>query len=172
MPIEIPSGVEINLNDRVISVKGAKGSLERKLHKEINVEIGKENVTVNRLSDAHFHRSLHGLTRTLIYNMVKGVTEGFQKQLDIVGVGYRAALKGSDLEIQVGYSHPVKIEKVEGVDFEVPVPNKIIVKGIDKEAVGEVSAKIRSVRPPEPYKGKGIKYSDEKIRRKVGKAGK
>lgn len=173
MPVNVPGGVEVAIEEgNVVKVKGPKGSLERTLHPEVKI-IKKDNVIrVERLSEMNFHRSLHGLTRTLISNMVQGVSDGFAKDLEIHGVGYRAIKKGSDLELHVGYSHPVTIKKVEGIEFEVPSPTKITVKGIDKHLVGQISADIRSVRKPEPYKGKGIRYTGEHVRRKVGKTGK
>ena len=163
MPIAIPSGV---------TVKGPKGQLIRTMHKDMNIAIENNHVVVSRPSDVKEHRALHGLTRALLNNMVKGVTEGYQKTLELVGVGYRASLQGKKLVMSLGYSHPVEVEPVEGVTFETPAPNKVIVKGIDKEIVGAVAADIRTWRMPEPYKGKGIKYENEVIRRKEGKTGK
>lgn len=171
-PVVIPSGVEVGLTGNRITVQGPKGTLSRDLHPQMQIAVGDGRVVVTRPSDAGPHRALHGLTRTLVQNMVTGVASGFQKQLDLVGVGYRASKSGSKLVLTVGYSHPVEFAPPEGIEFEVPNPTMILVKGADKEAVGQISAKIRAVRPPEPYKGKGIKYAGERIRRKVGKTGK
>ena len=172
MPVVIPSGVKIELEGNHIVVEGPKGKLERDIHPEIDVVIEGDVLTVSRPSDDKDHRALHGLTRALINNMVIGVTAGFKKDLEIVGVGYRAAKQGNNLVLTVGYSHPVEMEPGEGITVEVPTPNRISILGIDKEKVGAFAANVRAVRPPEPYKGKGIKYSDEHIRRKVGKTGK
>lgn len=171
-PVTIPQGVQVELNGHVIAVKGPKGQLTRELRSEIDVVIENNEVIVTRSSDDKLRRSLHGLTRTLISNMVEGVTKGFEKSLDIVGVGYRAQKQGTKLVLQMGYSHPVEMEAANGIEFDVPAPNKVIVKGIDKEVVGQVAANIRKVRKPEPYKGKGIRYTNEVVRRKVGKTGK
>ncbi|MCK8489704.1 50S ribosomal protein L6 [Paenibacillus sp. MBLB2552] len=171
-PITVPSGVDITLDNSVITVKGPKGTLTRELHKDIKVSVESNVITVERPSDNKLHRSLHGTTRSVVSNMVNGVTEGFSKSLELVGVGYRASLSGNKLVLNVGYSHPVEITPEAGIEFEVPSNTKIIVKGINKERVGEYAAKIRSVRAPEPYKGKGIKYEGERIIRKEGKAGK
>ncbi|SRR5690554_1774395 len=171
-PIQVPAGVEVKINGNVIEVKGPKGQLSREFHPEMNVELADGSIVVTRPSDEKQHRSLHGLTRTLIANMVKGVTEGFTRNLEIVGVGYRAAKQGSKLVLTVGYSHPVEIEPAPGIEIEVPTPTKISVKGIDKELVGQTAANIRDVRRPEPYLGKGIRYEGERVRRKAGKAGK
>lgn len=171
-PITVPSGVDVTLDNSVITVKGPKGTLTRELHKDIKVTVEGNVITVERPSDNKLHRSLHGTTRSVVNNMVSGVTEGFSKSLELVGVGYRASLSGKKLVLNVGYSHPVEITPEEGIEFEVPSNTKIIVKGINKERVGEYAAKIRSVREPEPYKGKGIKYEGERIIRKEGKAGK
>lgn len=170
-PITIPSGVEIKKEGNVVTVKGPKGTLSRELRPEINVEIEGNTVNVSRPSDEPMYRSLHGLTRTLIANMVEGVTNGFSKNLDLVGVGYRASLQGKKLVLAVGKSHPVEMEPWEGIEIEVPAPNKVTIKGIDKEKVGIFAADVRGQRPPEPYKGKGIKYDKEVIRRKEGKTG-
>lgn len=171
-PVDVPSGVEVKLVDNIITVKGPKGTLERKLHPEINVAIEGNSIVVTRLSDQKKHRALHGLTRALVNNMVEGVTKGFEKKLELVGVGYRATMQGSKLVLNVGYSHPVEMVPDTGLKVEVgPKQNLIIISGYDKEVVGQFAAKVRAVREPEPYKGKGIKYSDEKIRRKAGKAG-
>ncbi|HEY5586353.1 MAG TPA: 50S ribosomal protein L6 [Ruminiclostridium sp.] len=172
LPIAVPKGVDIKLDgNNVLIVKGLKGTLTTQFHKEMIIKVEDEQILVQRPSDSKMHKSLHGLTRTLVNNMVEGVTNGFQKALDINGVGYRALKQGSKLVLTLGYSHPVEMEDPEGITTEVPAPNKIIVKGIDKQAVGEVAAKIRAKRPPEPYKGKGIKYETEVIRRKEGKTG-
>ena len=173
MPITIPAGVKVDVTaDNVITVKGAKETLTRALHPEMKVEIEGDTITIVRPSDNKMHRSLHGLTRTLVNNMVIGVTDGFVKNLEINGVGYRAAMQGKTLNLTLGYSHPVNFEAEAGITIEVPAPNQIVVKGADKERVGAVAAKIRSFRAPEPYKGKGIKYAGEYIRRKEGKAAK
>ena len=172
-PIEIPGGVEVTVGEaNVVTVKGPRGTLTQPMHVDMRVFIEDGQLRVERPDDEGFHRSLHGLTRSLLANMVAGVTEGFQKQLQIVGVGYRAALKGKDLEVQAGYSHPVLVTVPEGIEFEVPTPTQIIVRGNDKQAVGEIAAKIRKIRKPEPYKGKGIRYSDERVLRKAGKSAK
>ncbi len=169
--IALPSGVTVTLDNRVITVKGPKGTLTRELHKDMKVNVAENEITVERPSDHKLHRSLHGTTRSVIANMVSGVTEGFTKSLDLVGVGYRANKTGEKLVLNVGYSHPVEITPENGIEFEVPANNKIHVKGIDKELVGAYAAKVRAVREPEPYKGKGIKYENERILRKEGKAG-
>lgn len=172
-PIEIPSGVDITLNDdNTVVVKGKNGVLTKSFHKDMIIKVEDGKVVVERPSDLKKHKSLHGLTRTLINNMVVGVTEGFQKALEIHGVGYRAQKQGKKLVLSLGYSNPVEMEEPEGITVEVPAPNQIIVKGIDKQAVGEFAAKIRSKRPPEVYKGKGVRYVNEVVRRKEGKTGK
>ena len=172
-PIEIPSGVDVDIaEDQVVTVKGPRGSLSTRVHPDMKVVRDDGSIRVERPSDEGPHRSLHGLTRTLIANMVEGVTKGYEKRLAIVGVGYRAAMKGKDLEIQVGYSHPVVVPAPEGIEFEVPTPTQIVVRGNDKQQVGEVAANIRKIRKPEPYKGKGVRYQGEVVRRKAGKAGK
>lgn len=172
-PVVIPAGVEVDLKEgNLITVKGPKGTLQRKLVDDMNIAVEAGQVVVTRPSDLKRHKSLHGLTRTLIYNMVVGVTEGYSKQLEINGTGYRAAKSGNKLNLTLGYSHPVEMEDPDGVTSTLEGNNKITVTGIDKEKVGQYAAEIRSKRPPEPYKGKGIKYSDEYIRRKAGKAGK
>lgn len=171
-PIAVPSGVSVTLDHTVITVKGPKGSLTRELHKDMKVSIEENVINIERPSDNKLHRSLHGTTRSVVNNMVSGVTEGFSKSLELVGVGYRASKSGDKIVLNVGYSHPVEITPESGIEFEVPSNTKIIVKGIDKERVGAYAAKIRSVREPEPYKGKGIKYEGERIIRKEGKAGK
>ncbi|BCV23130.1 50S ribosomal protein L6 [Moorella sp. Hama-1] len=170
-PVKIPAGVEVNIEGNTVTVKGPKGKLTRQFPEVITIAREGEELQVSRPSDAKPHRSLHGLSRALLQNMVDGVTRGFEKGLELVGVGYRAAKQGQKLVLTVGYSHPVEMLPGEGLEIEVPAPNKIIVKGIDKEAVGALAANIREVRPPEPYKGKGIKYEGEHIRRKVGKTG-
>ncbi|MCD5406134.1 MAG: 50S ribosomal protein L6 [Desulfotomaculum sp.] len=171
-PILVPQGVEVKIQDNLVQVKSAKGQLERKFHQNVLVKMQDNSIVVERLSESKLSKSLHGLTRTLISNMVEGVTQGFQKNLDLVGVGYRAQKKGNKLVLSVGHSHPVEIEAPAGIDIEVPAQNKIMVKGMDKELVGAIAANIRAVREPEPYKGKGIKYENEHIRRKAGKTGK
>ena len=171
LPVEIPAGVEVKLSGNTLTVKGPKGELVRELHPEMKIEVQDNAVVVTRPSDKKEHRSLHGLTRTLIANMVEGVTKGYQRNLEIVGVGYRAAKQGNKLVLTVGYSHPVEITPEDGLEIEVPAPTKIQVKGIDKEKVGQLAANIRKVRPPEPYLGKGIRYEGERIIRKAGKAG-
>jgi large subunit ribosomal protein L6 len=168
-PIPIPSGVDVKIAGSDVSVKGPNGSLSGSFSPEMEILQEEGNVLVKRPTDRGPHRELHGLTRTLIANMVEGVTKGFTRELEINGVGYRAQLKGKDLELLVGYSHPVIIQPATDTSFEVPKPTQIIVKGIDKQVVGQLAAKIRAIRPPEPYKGKGIKYVEEHIRRKVGK---
>ena len=172
MPIAIPAGVTVEIaENNKVTVKGPKGTLERVLPAEMEIKQEGEEILVNRPNDLKKMRSLHGLTRTLIHNMVIGVTEGYTKTLEVNGVGYRAAMQGKTLNLSLGYSHPVLYEAKEGVTIEVPAPNKIIVKGANKEDVGATAAKIREYRQPEPYKGKGIKYVDEHIRRKEGKTG-
>jgi large subunit ribosomal protein L6 len=171
-PIEVPGGVDVSIDGTHVSVKGPRGTLERSLHPEMKLVQEDGTIRVERPSDEAMHRSLHGLTRTLVANMVEGVTKGYEKRLEIVGVGYRASLRGQDLEIAAGFSHPVIVQRPEGVEFEVPQPTRITVRGNDKQAVGEIAAKIRKVRPPEPYKGKGIRYEGEHVRKKAGKAAK
>jgi large subunit ribosomal protein L6 len=176
-PITLPDGVEVGIEPEKVSVKGPKGELSEAVSREIGVEQrggageagGAGDIVVTRPTDRGEHRALHGLTRSLIANMVQGVTEGFEKQLAIQGVGYRAALRGKALELSVGFSHTVTVEAPEGIEFEVPQPTQIVVRGISKQQVGETAARIRKVRPPEPYKGKGIRYRDEYVARKVGK---
>ena len=168
-PIPIPTGVTVTVEPEVVRVAGPRGDLAERKSRSIEVKQEGDEVLVTRPTDRAEHRALHGLTRSLIANMVEGVTEGFEKRLEIQGVGYRAALKGKKLELALGYSHPVAIEAPEGIDFEVPQPTEIIIKGIDKQLVGQVAADIRKRRPPEPYKGKGIRYKDEQVLRKVGK---
>lgn len=169
--IAIPSGVDVKMDGQVVTVKGPKGTLTREFRPEIAIQVEENTISVTRPNDEPFYRSLHGLTRTLLANMVEGVSNGFSKNLDLVGVGYRAALQGTKLVLTVGKSHPVEMEPYEGITIEVPAPNKIIVKGIDKEQVGNFAADVRKQREPEPYKGKGIKYEKEVIRRKEGKTG-
>lgn len=170
-PIELPSGVEIDVEDQIVSVKGPKGALSQDVGPQMKVEIDDGVVTVQRTNDERATKALHGLYRALIQNMVIGVSDGYQKELEAVGVGYRASLKGKTLELLVGFSHPVTVDAPDGIEFEVPEPTRIIVRGTDKQLVGQVAADIRKVRPPEPYKGKGIRYVDEHVRRKAGKAG-
>src|SRR6476660_8973183 len=168
-PITVPSGVELTIEPDLVRVKGPKGELQERVSRDMKIEQGDGAITVSRPSDRRDHRALHGLTRSLVANMVQGVTDGFEKRLEIQGVGYRAALRGKALELSVGYSHAVTIEAPDGIEFEVPQPTQIIVRGPSKQAVGEVAARIRKVRPPEPYKGKGIRYDGEYVARKVGK---
>ena len=170
-PITLPSGVELAVEGARVKVKGPKGTLERTLDERITVSIDGDTVTLTRADDERDSRALHGLSRALVANMVTGVSEGYRKELQAVGVGYRANLQGRKLELQVGFSHPVLIEAPAGIDFEVPEPTRIVVSGIDKELVGQTAADIRRVRPPEPYKGKGIRYANEHVRRKAGKTG-
>jgi len=169
-PIPISGDIQVQLTGNRIAVKGPKGQLERMLHPDMIVEIGEGEIKINRPSEAKPHKSLHGLTRTLVANMVEGVANGFAKDLEIEGVEYRAELKGSALVLALGYSHPVRYQPAEGISIEVPDPKKIRVLGIDKQKVGQAAAEIRAFRPPEPYKGKGIRYAGEQIRRKAGKA--
>ncbi len=171
-PIEVPSGVEVSVDGSRVTVKGPRGTLEQSFHPEVRIVLDDGVVRVERASDDGFHRALHGLTRTLIANMVEGVTKGYEKRLEIVGVGYRAALKGEDLELAVGFSHIVPFPSPQGIEFEVPAPTRIVVRGNDKQLVGEVAANIRKIRKPEPYKGKGIRYEGEYVRKKAGKAAK
>ena len=172
-PIPLPSGVDVFIEPELVRVKGPRGELGERVTRELKVEQAEENgdrvVVVKRPTDRGEHRALHGLTRSLIANMVQGVTEGFEKRLDIQGVGYRAQLRGKDIELAVGFSHPVAVKAPEGIEFEVPAPTQIVVRGSSKQVVGEIAARIRKVRPPEPYKGKGIRYRDEYVARKVGK---
>ncbi len=171
MPIDVPAGVEIKLDGHIINVKGPKGELQRELHPDITVAVENNQILVTRPSDEKEHRSLHGLTRALVNNMVVGVTKGFEKKLELVGVGYRAAKQGNNLILTVGYSHPVEMDPGKDLNVEVPAPTRITVSGTDKEKVGAFAANVRAVREPEPYKGKGIKYEGEIIKRKAGKAG-
>jgi len=172
-PVGIPSGVDVDVADgNVVTVKGPRGSLTQTMHPDMRLVVDGGALLVERPDDEGFHRSLHGLTRSLVANMVEGVTNGFEKRLQIVGVGYRAAMKGGDLEIAAGYSHPVVVPQPDGIEFEVPTPTQIVVRGNDKQQVGEVAANIRKIRKPEPYKGKGIRYEGEYVRKKAGKAAK
>ncbi|EEG32154.1 ribosomal protein L6 [[Clostridium] methylpentosum DSM 5476] len=171
-PIQVPAGVDVKIDGNHIAVKGPKGTLERDFHKDMTVALADGVITVTRPSDKKEHRSLHGLTRSLINNMVVGVTDGFKKELEINGVGYRAAKQGKDLVMNLGYSHQVIMPEIDGITIEVPAQTKIIISGPDKQKVGQFAAEVREKRPPEPYKGKGIKYVDEYIQRKEGKAGK
>jgi large subunit ribosomal protein L6 len=168
-PIPVPSGVTIAIEPELVTVNGPKGELSERVARDIGVEQVGEEVVVTRPTDRGEHRALHGLTRTLVANMVKGVTDGFEKRLEIQGVGYRAALRGRDLELALGYSHPVSVKAPDGIEFEVPLPTRIIVRGASKQQVGEIAAYIRKQRKPEPYKGKGIRYEGEYVARKVGK---
>ena len=171
-PIAIPAGVEVKVNGNEVSVKGPKGQLVNTFHQDMAIAVEGNEIVVTRPSDVKEHRSLHGLTRTLIANMVEGVTNGFSKQLEVNGVGYRVQKQGKNLVMNLGFSHQVIIPEIDGITIDVPNPNQIIVSGADKQVVGQVAAEIREKRPPEPYKGKGIKYAGEHIRRKEGKAGK
>jgi large subunit ribosomal protein L6 len=171
-PIEIPTGVQVEVTGTRVTVTGPKGTLEQGVDRDMKVVVENGHVRVERPSDEREHKALHGLTRSLIANMVDGVTQGFEKRLEIHGVGYRAALRGSDLELQVGYSHPVTMVPPDGIEFEVPAPNRVVIRGIDKHLVGQVAANVRKVRKPEPYKGKGIRYEGEYVRKKSGKAAK
>lgn len=170
MPILIPGGLEVIREGDIMTVKGPKGILEEKIHPDMKTVIEDGIIRVERPSDNRFHRSLHGLTRTLIQNMIIGLTDGFEKQLEIVGVGYRAELKGKVVAFYLGYSHPIYLIPPEGISIELPAPTQVVIKGVQKALVGQVAAKIRSFRPPEPYKGKGIRYQNEYVRRKAGKA--
>jgi large subunit ribosomal protein L6 len=169
LPIEIPSGVDVQVGDGVVSVKGPKGELSQAVSRDLSFEREDSKLLVKRPTNRGEHRALHGLTRSLVFNMVQGVTEGFEKRLEIQGVGYRAQLRGNSIELALGFSHPVKVDAPAGIDFEVPAPTQIIVRGIDKQQVGEIAAQIRKLRPPEPYKGKGVRYAGEYVARKVGK---
>ena len=172
-PVAIPSGVEVSVGEgNLVTVKGPRGTLSQTMHPNMTIVVEDGAARVQRPDDEGFNRGLHGLTRTLLANMVDGVTKGFEKRLSIVGVGYRAALKGKDIELQVGYSHPVLVPQPEGIEFEVPTATSIVIRGNDKAQVGEVAANIRKIRKPEPYKGKGIRYEDEVVRKKAGKAAK
>src|SRR5436190_7191399 len=168
-PIAIPDSVTVSIEPEVVRVSGPRGELQERVSREMKVEQQDGDVLVTRPTDRGEHRALHGLTRSLIANMVQGVTEGFEKRLEIQGVGYRAQLRGKDIELAVGYSHPVSVKAPEGIEFEVPAPTQIVVRGNSKQSVGEIAARIRKVRPPDPYKGKGIRYAGEYVARKVGK---
>jgi large subunit ribosomal protein L6 len=170
-PVEVPNNVEVDVSGQTIKVKGPKGELTVPVGRGVEVKQEDGSLVLERASDSPEHKAMHGLTRSLLQNAVTGVTDGFAKTLLIQGVGYRGALQGQDINLQVGYSHPVTMSPREGIDFEMPNATTIVVRGIDKQRVGQMAAEIRKVRPPEPYKGKGIRYSDEQIRRKVGKAG-
>ncbi|ASN52680.1 MULTISPECIES: 50S ribosomal protein L6 [Sinomonas] len=172
LPITVPAGVEVKIDGSVVTVKGSKGELTHTVASPIEVSLDDSTLSVTRPNDERIARSLHGLTRTLIFNMIEGVTKGYEKKLEIVGTGYRVQAKGSDLEFALGYSHPVTVNAPEGITFTVEGPTKLSVSGINKQQVGEVAANIRKLRKPDPYKGKGIRYAGEVIRRKVGKAGK
>ena len=171
-PIAIPAGVEVKVDGNTVTVKGPKGSLTNTFHKDITIEVNEGVINVTRPSDVAEHRSLHGLTRTLVNNMVVGVSQGFSKELDVLGVGYRVAKQGKDLVMNLGYSHQVFVSEEDGITIDVPNPNKIIISGCDKQRVGQFAAEVREKRPPEPYKGKGIRYTGEYVRHKEGKAGK
>lgn len=171
-PVTIPEGVTVTIDNNFVTVKGPKGQLARQFNQDLNISVEGNELNVTRPSDNKTHRALHGTTRSVISNMVEGVTNGFAKNLEMVGVGYRAAKAGNKLTLSVGKSHPVEIVPEEGIEFDVPAATKIVVKGIDKERVGQIAAEIRSVREPEPYKGKGIRYEGERVRRKEGKTGK
>jgi len=171
-PIDVPAGVLVSVDPGRVTVSGPKGELRQVVPTRIAIAQEDGSIVVTRPTERGEDRALHGLTRTLIANMVEGVTQGFEKRLEIQGVGYRAAMSGTDLELQVGYSHPVKVKPREGISFEVPVPTQVIVRGIDKQMVGQTAAEIRKVRPPEPYKGKGIRYAGERVQRKAGKSAK
>ena len=168
-PIEVPDGVEVDVQASAVKVKGPKGELSQDIVKDMEVSLDDGVIKVERPTDRGEHRALHGLTRSLIANMVEGVTDGYERRLEIQGVGYRAQLKGKDLELALGYSHPVNIPAPDGIEFEVPEPTQVVVRGIDKQLVGETAARIRKSRPPEPYKGKGVRYAGEHVSRKVGK---
>ena len=172
LPIAVPSGVDVTIDGRRLTVKGPKGTLTRELHPDIAVAREDDRLVVTRPTEQKTHKQLHGLTRTLVNNMVVGVTDGYRKSLEITGVGYRAAKVGEKLQLNLGYSHPIEIEPPKGISFEVENPTRLAVVGIDKELVGQVAAQVRSTRKPEPYKGKGVRYAGEYIRRKAGKAGK
>jgi large subunit ribosomal protein L6 len=171
-PIAVPKGVTVSIDGNTIKVKGPKGELERKIHSDMKLSMENDQVTVTRPSEEANHKALHGLSRTLVANMVEGVTTGFKKQLDIVGVGYKAETRPYGLQLALGFSHPVEYRAPKGIKLSAPQPTQVIIEGANKEIVGQVAAELRSLRPPEPYKGKGIKYAGEQIRRKAGKAGK
>ena len=169
MPVAVPDGTEVKIDGNRVTVKGPKGELSQEFHPDIGIELEEGNLLVKRPSDSGPHRSLHGLSRALLANMVEGVTKGFEKNLEIHGVGYRAVAKGNDVELSLGFSHPVLVKAPEGIEFELVTPTKLRVKGIDKQKVGQVAAKIRALRKPDPYKGKGVRYAGEYVRRKAGK---
>jgi large subunit ribosomal protein L6 len=171
-PIPVPKGVTVTIDGNTLKVKGPKGELDRKINPEMKIALENDQVTVSRPSDEANHKALHGLSRTLVANMVEGVTKGFQKQLDITGVGYKAEARPYGLQLALGFSHPVEYKAPKGIKLSAPVPTQIVIEGANKEIVGQVAAELRSLRPPEPYKGKGIKYQGEVVRRKAGKAGK
>jgi large subunit ribosomal protein L6 len=171
-PIAVPAGVDVNVDGPRVTVKGPRGTLQQAIHPDMRVVLEDDTLRVERPSDERMHRSLHGLSRTLLANMVEGVTNGFEKRLEIVGVGYRAVLRDADLELALGFSHLVKFPAPTGIEFQVPAPNRIVIRGIDKQQVGEVAANIRKIRKPEPYKGKGVRYEGEYVRKKAGKAAK
>jgi large subunit ribosomal protein L6 len=168
-PIPVPDGVTVQIEPGVVRVNGPRGELEERVSREMSIEQSDGEIVVTRPTDRGDHRALHGLTRSLIANMVQGVTEGYEKRLEIQGVGYRAQQRGRDVELSVGFSHPVQVSAPDGIELEIPAPTQVVVRGISKQAVGEMAARIRKVRPPEPYKGKGIRYAGEHVRRKVGK---
>ena len=172
LPIAIPAGVDVTIDGSTVTVKGPQGTLTRTVHSNISVAVENNEIVVTRQNDEKLNRSLHGLTRTLIANMVEGAAHGYKKELEINGIGYRAAMQGTQLVMNIGFSHQVIMDQPEGIKIEVPSPNKIVISGPDKQKVGQFAAEVREKRPPEPYKGKGIKYVDEHIRRKEGKAGK
>ena len=171
MPIAIPAGVTVEVNGNVVTAKGPKGELTKAMHPDMHIEVNGAEVVVTRPSENKLHKSLHGLTRTLVNNMIVGVSEGYKKELDVVGVGYRVAMENGKLVMNLGFSHQVIVEAVEGISIEAPTPNKIIISGLDKQLVGQFAADVRKKRPPEPYKGKGIRYTGEVVRRKEGKTG-
>ncbi len=171
MPIAIPAGVTVEVNGNVVKAKGPKGELTKAMHPDMIIEVEGSEVLVKRPSEDKMHKSLHGLTRTLVNNMVVGVSEGYKKELDVVGVGYRVAMEGKKLVMNIGFSHQVTVEPIDGITIESPAPNKIIISGLDKQMVGQFAADVRKKRPPEPYKGKGIRYTGEVVRRKEGKTG-
>lgn len=171
-PIAVPAGVEVKIDGSTVTVKGPKGTLTQTVHSNMKVEMNGAEITVTRPDDSNMNKSLHGLTRTLIANMIEGVEKGYSKELEVNGVGYRAAKQGNDLVLNIGFSHQVIMSEIDGITIDVPNPNKVIISGPDKQKVGQFAAEVREKRPPEPYKGKGIKYADEHIRRKEGKAGK
>ena len=171
MPIAIPAGVTVEVNGNKVTAKGPKGELTQEMHPDMIIEVEGSEVLVKRPSEDKLHKSLHGLTRTLVHNMIVGVSEGYKKELDVVGVGYRVAMEGKKLVMNIGFSHTVDVEPVDGITIEAPAPNKIVISGLDKQLVGQFAADVRKKRPPEPYKGKGIRYTGEVIRRKEGKTG-